>query len=35
MNLKAAKAEFAADILESAAVALSQLPLRTLFQPAD
>ena len=35
MNLKAAKAEFAADVVESFAVAFGQFPLRALLQPAD
>ena len=35
MNLKAAKSEFAADVVESFAVALSQFPLRALLQPPD
>src|ERR1700681_3881979 len=35
MNFEAAKAEFAADVVESFAIALGQFPLRTLLQPAD
>jgi hypothetical protein len=35
MNLKAAKSEFAADLVESFAVALSEFPLRALLQPTD
>src|SRR5258708_16049628 len=35
MNLEAAKPEFAADVVESLAIAFGQLPLRTLLQPAD
>src|ERR1700719_2314033 len=35
MNFKAAKSEFAADVLEAFAIALSQFPLRALLQPPD
>ena len=35
MDLQAAKTELAADILEAFAVALGELPFRTLLQPAD
>src|ERR1700735_4915223 len=35
MHLEAAKAELAADIVESLAIALGQFPLRSLLQPAD
>ena len=35
MDFEAAKAEFAANILESLAIALGQFPLRALLQPAD
>ncbi len=35
MNLEAAKAELAADVVESLAIALGQFPLRALLQPAD
>ena len=35
MNLEAAKAELAADIVEALAIALGEFPLRTLLQPAD
>ena len=35
MNIEAAKAEFAADVIEALAVAFGQFPLRTLLQPAD
>ena len=35
MNLEAAKAELAADVVEALAVALGQFPLRALLQPAD
>ena len=35
VNLEAAKAELAADIVEALAVALGQFPLRALLQPAD
>src|SRR5207302_1970209 len=35
LNLEAAKTEFTADVVESLAIAFSQLPLRTLLQPAD
>ena len=35
MNLKAAKSELAADVVESLAIALGQFPLRALLQPAD
>ena len=35
MNLEAAKAELAADILEALAVTLGELPFRALFQAAD
>ena len=35
MNLKAAKAELATDIVEALAIAFGQFPLRALFQPAD
>src|SRR5882724_6369058 len=34
-NLKAAESEFAADVVESLAVAFSQFPLRALFPPPD
>src|SRR4051794_28106285 len=35
MDLEAAKAQFAPQILESLAVAVGQFPFRTLLQPAD
>src|SRR5579883_1849968 len=35
VNLEAAKAELAADVLEALAVALGELALRSGFQPAD
>ena len=35
MNLEAAKAELAADVVEALAIALGQFPLRALLQPAD
>src|ERR1700733_1199974 len=35
MNLKAAKSELAADIVESLAIAFSELPLRPLLEPSD
>ena len=35
MNLEAAKAELAADVVEALAIAFGQFPLRALFQPAD
>ena len=35
MDLEAAKAELAADVVEAFAVALGQFPLRALLQPAD
>src|ERR1700674_1227933 len=35
MSLKAAKSEFAADVVESLTVALGQFPLRALLQPPD
>src|ERR1700688_2970441 len=35
MKFKAAKPEFAADVVESLAVAFSQFPFRALLQPPD
>src|SRR5260370_10359358 len=35
MNLKAAKAKLAADVVKPLAIALGQFPLRALLQPAD
>jgi hypothetical protein len=35
MNVKAAEAEHAADVVEPLPVPLGELTLRTLFQPAD
>src|ERR1700704_4047197 len=35
MNLEAAKAELAADVVEAFPIALGQFPLRALLQPAD
>src|ERR1700730_17072013 len=35
MNIETAKTKFAADVVEALAIALGQLPLRALFQPAD
>ncbi|MGA7994464.1 MAG: hypothetical protein WCA28_06085 [Bradyrhizobium sp.] len=35
MDIEAAKAELAADVVEPFAVTLAQFPLRALFQPAD
>ena len=35
MDFEAAKAELAADVVESLAIALGQFPLRALLQPAD
>ena len=35
MDVEAAKAELAADVVEPFAITLGQFPLRALFQPAD
>ncbi len=35
MNVEAAEAELAADVVEALAIALGQYPFRTLLQPAD
>jgi hypothetical protein len=35
MNLEAAKAELAADVVEALAIALRQFPLRALLQSAN
>ena len=35
MNVEAAKAELAADVVEPLAIALGKFPFRALLQPAD
>ena len=35
MDLEAAKAELAADVVEALAIAFGKFPLRALLQPAD